>query len=180
MLYKDINLIPQKRKSLSPSRIVIYVLLLITFVSYFGNYFVYEPLKEKHELEATLNDLNTQISDYGDIAEKYTETKENYDSFIYKIEKIKDVVKANYVMTDLMCDIFDHKPEDVIVSSYSVKEGTLTISAKSPNYELIGEYMDDLRILPYVGEITYSQITEIAQNETELQSFTLTIKIVED
>ncbi len=180
MLYKDINLIPQKRKSLSPSRIVIYVLLLVTFVSYFGNYFVYEPLKERQELGNTLKDLDDQVSAYGDVAEKYTKTKSDYDSFLFKIEKIKDVAKKNYVMTDLMCDIFDRKPADITISSYSVKEDMLTISAKSPNYELVGEYMDDLRILPYVGEITYSQITGTSQEETEIQSFTLTIKIVED
>ncbi len=194
MLYKDINLIPQRKSGITPTRILIVILLIFTVGSYFGNYFVYEPLKERNEKRDKLNELNAKITAYGDIANEYFKARDEYNEYVVKTDALKDVLKNEFPTTEEIRAFVFNCPEGVTIESFTISEGSLSIRAVALNYELIGNYFDALKKVKYFNDIKYSTIALITKdnyitvideegNETEVNvpiesySFTFSIKV---
>lgn len=158
MLYNDINLIPQRKSGITPARVLIALLLLITFGSYFGTYFVYEPLKERNEKRKELDTLNARISSYGDIATEYFKAKDEYNEYVLKTSALKGVLKNEFSTTDEISAFVFKCPKGVTIDSFTISEGSLSIRAFALNYELIGDYYDALNSVKYFKNIKYSTI----------------------
>ncbi len=194
MLYKDINLIPQRKSGITPTRILIVILLIFTVGSYFGNYFVYEPLKERNEKRDKLDELNAKITAYGDIANEYFNARDEYNEYVVKTDALKDVLKNEFPTTEEIRAFVFNCPEGVTIESFTISAGFLSIKAFALNYELIGDYFDALNSVEYFNDIKYSTIALINKdnyitvidedgNEKEVNSpiegysFTFSIKV---
>ncbi len=158
MLYKDINLIPQRKSGITPTRVLIAVLLIFTLGSYFGTYFVYEPLKARNEKRQELADLNARISAYGDIANEYFKARDEYNEYVVKTDALKGVLKNEFPTTDEIRAFVFNCPEGVTIDSFAISAGFLSIKAFALNYERIGDYFDALNSVEYFNDIQYSSI----------------------
>ncbi len=158
MLYKDINLIPQRKSKMTPARVLILILAIITIGSYFGNYFVYEPLKERKEKQEKLDDLTKMISSYGDIATEYMNAQDAYNTYSSRTSALKSIIRNDFPATKEMEAFVYVCPEEITILSFNISNDNLIININATNYDIIGTYIEILKENDRFEEVKYTTI----------------------
>ncbi|MCR5585132.1 MAG: hypothetical protein K6F63_06855 [Lachnospiraceae bacterium] len=192
MLYNDINLIPRRKSKWTPTRVLIVVLAVFTAGSYFGNFLVYEPLKERNEKRERLETLNKQIESYGDIATDYVNAKNIYNDYNARTEALRGIINNDFPATSKIETIVFSTPIGMEITSFSIADNYITVTVNALSYDMIGDYIETLNKVEQFESVSYNTIrhsilrkiisvkTEDTPEEVELidiYNVTLSIKV---
>ncbi len=180
MLYKDINLIPSKRSGTAPAKIVISILVVILVLSVIDIFFVYEPLKEKDDMQKELDSLNAVSSGYGNIGAEYIQARDEYNRYIERTTALRSLLKEDYTTMEEMEAFAYTCPPGVKIKNFNLGKGVLTVGCTAKSYEAIATYISGLEEFEFFEEVAYSTITYFSDGEdNEGYNFTLKIKVRE-
>lgn len=138
----------------------------------------------------------------------YSQAKEERDSLVTEIDKIKDIektVSAYYdavdkrsemerflVLTDSNMDsalymiekLEEVMPSDITITSLSINNALVTLSAAGSSKVCVAKFLEELEKLENVYDIQISGVSEtIDENENVIETFSLTfrfVKVIED
>jgi Tfp pilus assembly protein PilN len=174
----ELNLIPdhikQKRRMMEALAKSGIIALFVIFLLAVGAYIPYAKLRSLSAKEIT---LQASLEDTKPVIAENERLKKETASYKEYIDMIGKIQKSNVSIFPIFKNIERYIPQDVIITSFSLNEASINISAIAKEYNSINEFAANLQ---ESKEFTNSTVSSIARDEkTGENTFTLTIKNLE-
>lgn len=184
-LRDDLNLVPRKESATLNSSIVdIIMIYILTFLCLilFG---VIKPNDKKAEIEKQIAEKEQELQQYATVDEEYEELTEKITE-IKNNKKIVEQLTDKKKFGDILKDIQNIIPDDVVIKNLSYSDDSLTISATSSDIIDIAQFMVKLRQLDYVQSVKFSSASnKKSENSSDTSSdknlsFNITVGLIEN
>lgn len=181
----DLNLVPRKESATLNSSIVdIIMIYILTFLCLilFG---VIKPNDKKAEIEKQIAEKEQELQQYATVDEEYEELTEKITE-IKNNKKIVEQLTDKKKFGDILKDIQNIIPDDVVIKNLSYSDDSLTISATSSDIIDIAQFMVKLRQLDYVQSVKFSSASnKKSENSSDTSSdknlsFNITVGLIEN